>query len=57
MSYFRICPNCGANLDPGEFCDCRDKETAQSTANTPGGKVEHVVRDDVSTSTITEKRR
>ncbi len=22
MSY-RTCPNCGANLDPGEICDCR----------------------------------
>lgn len=50
MSYYCTCSHCGANLDPGEFCDCRDKETAQSAANTPGGKVEHVVRDDVSTS-------
>lgn len=22
MSYFRSCPICGANLDPGETCDC-----------------------------------
>lgn len=22
MSYYRICPNCGAHLDPGEKCDC-----------------------------------
>lgn len=22
MSYFKTCPNCGANLDPGERCDC-----------------------------------
>lgn len=22
MSYFHICPYCGANLDPGERCDC-----------------------------------
>lgn len=22
MSYFRACPVCGANLDPGEQCDC-----------------------------------
>ena len=20
--YFRPCPHCGANLDPGERCDC-----------------------------------
>lgn len=23
MSYYRICPDCGAALDPGEPCDCR----------------------------------
>ena len=22
MSYYHTCPLCGANLDPGEFCDC-----------------------------------
>jgi len=26
MSYYRECPYCGANLDPGERCDCQDKE-------------------------------
>ena len=23
MSYYRLCPECGAALDPGEVCDCR----------------------------------
>jgi len=27
MSQFRTCPDCGANLDPGERCDCRDTES------------------------------
>lgn len=22
MSYFKVCPHCGAHLDPGEVCDC-----------------------------------
>ncbi len=22
MAYYWTCPNCGANLDPGEKCDC-----------------------------------
>ncbi len=22
MSYFKVCPHCGAHLDPGEGCDC-----------------------------------
>ena len=29
MSYYRTCPVCGSNLDPGERCDCeyeRDNE-------------------------------
>lgn len=24
MNYFHTCPLCGANLDPGERCDCAD---------------------------------
>lgn len=28
--YFNICPICGANLDPGERCDCQEKEEAAS---------------------------
>ncbi len=23
MSYYRVCPHCGAHLDVGEVCDCR----------------------------------
>lgn len=27
MAYYRTCPHCGANLDPGEVCeDCRTTE-------------------------------
>ena len=22
MSFYKTCPHCGANLDPGESCDC-----------------------------------
>lgn len=22
MAYYHTCPDCGANLDPGEKCDC-----------------------------------
>ena len=26
MAYYRTCPTCGCNLDPGERCDdCREK--------------------------------
>lgn len=25
MSYYDVCPECGATLDPGEKCDCKEK--------------------------------
>lgn len=25
VAYYRICPDCGCYLDPGERCDCRDE--------------------------------
>ena len=53
MSYYRICRHCGAHLDPGEVCDCRDKEkTPAGAANTDEGKVEQVDKA-VSTSNHT----
>lgn len=35
MSYYRECPYCGCNLDPGERCDCQTqtkKEPAKIAA-------------------------
>lgn len=30
MAYYRVCPECGCNLDPGEKCDCKkEKEQKQ----------------------------
>ena len=30
MAYYRVCPDCGCNLDPNEKCDCkREKEQKQ----------------------------
>lgn len=25
MSYYNTCPDCGAHLDPGEMCDCKEE--------------------------------
>lgn len=56
MSIFRECPNCGANLDPGEVCDCMTKkvvtyadwEAAGSfdKAAKPGDEVEERIVDE-----------
>lgn len=35
--YFRICPCCGAYLDPGEICDCAEK-AAPGGNDTEDGK-------------------
>ena len=33
MSYYRTCPLCGANLDPGERCDCKDCDSTDEDHN------------------------
>lgn len=32
MSFYKACPFCGANLDPGEKCDCQ-KASGESDGN------------------------
>lgn len=33
MSYFITCPDCGANLDPGEYCDCKHSAVDNGAAS------------------------
>lgn len=33
MSYFKICPHCGAHLDPGEKCEECDKKGRKEKEN------------------------
>lgn len=59
MAYYRTCPNCGAHLDSGEYCDCRIEQGTQqkapaSAANTDGDGVEQI-KQAVSTSNDTRK--
>ena len=44
--YYKTCPHCGANLDPGEKCDCpkAQKETAPGATNTESGKAEQTTQ-------------
>ena len=30
MAYYRTCPYCGSNNDPGEACDCRTETKKES---------------------------
>lgn len=38
MSYYKICPYCGAALDPGEKCDCRKEKAARPAGTETNGK-------------------
>lgn len=49
MAYYRTCPNCGDNLDPGEQCNCQNKrKTAPSGNDTQSGKAKQ--ESDISNS-------
>lgn len=39
MAFYRVCPFCGACLDPGEICECK-KEAASDDANIRSGRAE-----------------
>ena len=54
MPYYKPCPLCGAALDPGEICDCRDeKKTAPDATNIESGVVECEVTSPTSASILT----
>ena len=56
MAFYRVCAYCGATLDPGEICDCRNKEkAAPDAANIQSGpKVESESPSPHSTSHFNE---
>ncbi len=39
MAFYYTCEYCGANLDPGEYCDCmeREKEKTRTDKHTGTG--------------------
>ena len=43
MRYFHVCPECGANLDPGEVCDCNFSSAAGRTEEHQEAYVSFVV--------------
>ncbi len=54
MSYFKLCPRCGAALDPEEICDCVKENAAQGVTSTPDGKVESEMDHRLSASSINQ---
>lgn len=63
MSYYRVCSLCGAALDPGERCDCREKTEIEQKTNKGkaasvlehrDGRVEQVLTDAVSASSLSK---
>lgn len=54
--YYRTCPYCGSNNDPGETCDCikeREKDTEISTENIHSDDKKSIT--DISNLEITKK--
>ena len=40
MSFYKTCPHCGANLDPGESCDCTISQVCtEARAASNGGRL------------------
>ena len=50
MAYYNICPDCGSNLDPGEKCDCQQKEKTPDMPKTYQGKAEKALSSNYSIS-------
>jgi hypothetical protein len=45
-TYYWTCPFCGANLDPGERCDCRDETPSEDYRTVQeGGEKEQCKKD------------
>ena len=51
MPYYRVCPYCGNNLDPGEKCDCQTEKPQGHDKKPP------VMRKPQRMSVIHEKHR
>lgn len=47
MPYYRPCPVCGASLDPGERCDCLEKERAALVEQHQGGRINILSTDQI----------
>ena len=37
MSYYKLCKECGAHLDPGEICDCQREGPINPNTGKPWG--------------------
>lgn len=40
--FYKTCPNCGANLDPNEVCDCTKKEAVPQQRKQPTNKISNL---------------
>jgi hypothetical protein len=54
MSYYHVCPECGAHLDPGEPCDCQ-KELPFVTVPNDYGTHKELYKEELSVNIIKVK--
>lgn len=50
--YYHICPDCGANLDPGEKCDCKKEKALQNARQMTTSLVIKCIKINVNNKTI-----
>ncbi len=41
MAYYHTCPECGATLDPGEYCDCKSNNQEDTNNENDTKKDQH----------------
>ena len=57
VAFYRVCSYCGSALDPGERCDCQDKEKAAPVLqHRDGQKVESESPNPHSTSIVQQNK-
>jgi hypothetical protein len=54
---YKICPNCGAHLDPGEPCDCKGKPPVKLAFQQGGKKTIFINYPITTTEKIKRSRR
>lgn len=55
--YYKKCPDCGANLDPGERCDCEQKTTPGGGTPRAATMQDHMEMLNISTTILPQNKK
>lgn len=57
MAYYRVCSECGANLDPGERCECQMKTKKRPPRRTGTASEKNIQAQFISRDKIRQGRK